>query len=261
MPFTFFAHQTVVIPLKWAKPRWFDGTALCIGSMAPDFAYALEGTPLSFHSHNLPAQFTFSLPFALLTSRFFRARLAEPIGAQLPGIWGAELRALAASRHALWVSAVSALLGGLSHLFLDGLTHAQGWAVLRSPSLRAVVATWNGIELHLYGALQYFGHTFGTLLGLYMVVQLVRRRQFARWNGIRPLPCLDNPDANLAFVRAGLASAGFAMLVAATGANLPIAIIRGSLTFFVGLALTALRAHSASSPVSSQAGSSRRQSI
>ncbi|MEY4576015.1 MAG: hypothetical protein RL701_718, partial [Pseudomonadota bacterium] len=69
MPFTFFAHQTIVMPFKWAKPRWFDGMALCIGSMAPDFAYALDHTPLSFHSHNIPEQVVWTIPLTLLLTR------------------------------------------------------------------------------------------------------------------------------------------------------------------------------------------------
>lgn len=32
MPFTYFAHQTFVLPFKVARPRWFDGTALLVAA-------------------------------------------------------------------------------------------------------------------------------------------------------------------------------------------------------------------------------------
>ncbi|MDP4013047.1 MAG: DUF4184 family protein [Candidatus Nanopelagicales bacterium] len=44
MPLTFGSHQAVVLPLKMLKPRWFDGTALVIGSMAPDLFFLTHGT-------------------------------------------------------------------------------------------------------------------------------------------------------------------------------------------------------------------------
>src|SRR6476661_10963428 len=86
MPLTFFAHQVPVIPLKCLKPRWFDGTALCIGSMAPDFVYALEGTPWLFSTHTLLAQLTWTLPLTTAATLVFRHVGAAPLGASLRGV-------------------------------------------------------------------------------------------------------------------------------------------------------------------------------
>ena len=36
LPLTWFAHQVPMIGMKLARPKWFDATALCIGSMMPD---------------------------------------------------------------------------------------------------------------------------------------------------------------------------------------------------------------------------------
>jgi len=41
MTFT-FAHPAVVIPLKEKRPKWFNGTALILGRMAPDFEYFIR---------------------------------------------------------------------------------------------------------------------------------------------------------------------------------------------------------------------------
>lgn len=238
MPFTYFAHQLVVIPLKCARPRWFDGTALCVGSMAPDFAYALEHTPAAFASHNLPAQLFWSVPVALATTLLFRTRVADPLGAQLPGVTGTELRALAQSRRALWVTAVSGLIGGLSHLFLDGFTHKTGWGTNHIAALHHVVGSVAGQPIPVWALLQYLGHTLGTPLGLLLMAALIRKRAFSRWNAVPPQPEA-RLDGSAPLWRLVLLSLPLAVLATWSGHNLPVAIIRGTLTCLLGLALAA----------------------
>lgn len=48
MPFTYLAHQAPALAIKKRWPAWFDGTALALGSMAPDWAYALSGSRFAF---------------------------------------------------------------------------------------------------------------------------------------------------------------------------------------------------------------------
>jgi hypothetical protein len=239
MPFTYFAHQAIVIPLKWARPRWFDGTALCVGSMAPDFVYGLEGTPLSFGSHTIPAQLFYTVPVTWLIVTLLRARVAEPLGAQLPGRVGVEMRALAHSRHPVAVTLTSAWLGGLSHVWLDGFTHASGWAVQRYAVLRRVLFSFAGQDIPTWTLLQYVGHTLGTMIGLLLVAALVRRRQISSWNGIAPAP--ERPDLHLRrdFQLLVLITVLVALVAAISGGSLPVALIRASLTLFAGLSLTA----------------------
>ncbi|MEY4576270.1 MAG: hypothetical protein RL701_973 [Pseudomonadota bacterium] len=242
MPFTFFAHQTIVMPFKWLKPRWFDGTALCIGSMAPDFAYALDHTPLSFHSHNIPAQVVWTIPLTLLLTRLIRTRLAEPIGAQLPGSLGAEVKALGHSKHALWQTVSSAFLGGLSHIFLDGFTHYNGWAARRIAPLRHIVGHIAGYDIPVSAVLQYVGHTFGTALGVLMLARIVQRRMITHWNELPNLPVEAQVMAPVRLwnTRAWLAGLACGLVAAASGPNIPVAIIRGSLTLFAAIALASV---------------------
>lgn len=241
MPFTYFAHQVLVIPLKIARPRWFDGTALCGGSMAPDFAYALSGTRFEFASHTLFAQLFWSMPIGWAITQLFRARIAEPLGAQLPGVLGAEVRALAHSNPALVVSCLSALIGGLSHIFIDGFTHGRGWAVQVFPRLKNVVAEVAGIPIAEWQLLQYLGHSCGTMMGLLLMAALVERRQFSRWNGLTPEPVSRWSGLGARGFIAGMALSGLAgAFVVLHHFNVPVSIIRGSLLFFAGVALTAL---------------------
>lgn len=68
MPATFPAHPAAVLPLKLWRPTWFDGVALAVGSMAPDLAYALDGSWLERPFPSLPSfwELAHSLPWFLV---------------------------------------------------------------------------------------------------------------------------------------------------------------------------------------------------
>jgi hypothetical protein len=237
MPFTFFAHQSFVMPLKAARPRWFDGTALCIGSMAPDLAYATYGTPLAFDSHKLLAQLTWSLPVALILTLIVRRVLAEPVGLVLPGHLGVEVRALSRSRHPPWVMVWSALVGALSHIFVDGFTHTGGWAATRIPWLQHTVSELAGHTFTVAGVFQDVGHVVGTAAGIALLWYFVSRRRFSTWSGVGPdvgaLPSPPPPPIFWVAVAGGLALAALAaMTVASTGGGGDVAIIRAAWAFF-----------------------------
>jgi Domain of unknown function (DUF4184) len=240
MPFTFFAHQLFVLPLKFAKPRWFDGTALCIGSMAPDFAYAFEATPLAFGSHAFRDQLTWSLPVAVVGTLGVRRLWAEPLGRQLPEPLGGEMRALARSRHSLWVTASSGLLGGLSHVFVDGFTHPHGWAWNRFVWLREPMFA----PFTVSDVLQYIGHSAGSLLVLAMCVWLVGTHKISEWNRAQPRS-LEGGEVQAwfwPFLGGGaLLAIPAALSVAITGGGLPAAVMRATWMMFAVLALAALR--------------------
>jgi hypothetical protein len=241
MPFTFFAHQLFVVPLKCARPRWFDGTALCVGSMAPDFAYALYGTPLAFASHSLGAQLLWSLPVTLLLTRLIRDPMADPLGAHLPAPLGPEVRALAHSRHSRGITAASALLGAMSHVFVDGFTHRGGWAVERFEPLRRVLLDVAGHALTTARLLQYTGHVFGTALGFALFAWLIGHARFSAWNQIAVVPTAlrTRPRFWAPFAVGCCVSVPAALTVAVTGGGLPVAIIRAAWVVFAGLAVSA----------------------
>jgi hypothetical protein len=239
MPFTFFAHQVFVLPLKWARPRWFDGTALCVGSMAPDLAYSLFGTPLAFPSHRVAAQVFWTLPVTLLLVRSIRDSIAEPVGARLPAPLGPELRALAWSRHSLRTTSLSALIGGLSHVFVDGFTHFDGWAARRIEFLQSVAFEVGRHGVSVARVLQYVSHIFGTALGVAMFAWLISRRRFSAWSGAAPAaaPVSNTPRFWVPLLIGCVLALPAALSVAATGGGLSVAIIRAAWAVFAGLAL------------------------
>jgi hypothetical protein len=240
LPFTYFAHQVLVVPLKCARPRWFDGTALCVGSMAPDLAYALYGTRFEFASHTLAAQLLWSAPCAWLLAWAFRRRIAAPLGEQLPGVLGAELRALEHSHPPAWITCISGFIGGLSHVFMDGFTHGRGWAVQQFPSLNRVVTELAGAPIPEWQLLQYLGHSFGSLAGLLLMAALVQRRQFSRWNGLVIEAVPPRSATSRGFVLGVALSAIAAAWVVVHHFNVPVSIIRGSLVLCAGVAAAAL---------------------
>jgi hypothetical protein len=115
MPLTFPAHAAAVLPAKWARPGWFDGLALVIGSCAPDFAYALDGSALDrpgealpptwYIAHSWPGIVLWCLPVTMVICWLLRWAAAVP--------WPAWL-----------ISISSAMIGAASHVVWDRLAVA-----------------------------------------------------------------------------------------------------------------------------------------
>ena len=132
MPLTFLCHQAVVLPLKIGVPRATSGTALVLGSMAPDVEYVLRGYPATVVSHTWLGQLTFCLPVTLALFWVVTTLIAEPAAANAPAIGELHLEDYALVRHqpsgaSHWaIVALSALAGSVSHLLLDGIDVAVG---------------------------------------------------------------------------------------------------------------------------------------
>jgi hypothetical protein len=115
MPLTFPAHAAAVLPAKWARPGWFDGLALVIGSCAPDFAYALDGSGLDRPVRTLPPTWSIAhswlgivvwgLPVTIAVCRLLRRAAKTP--------WPAW-----------YISVTSATIGAASHVVWDRLAVA-----------------------------------------------------------------------------------------------------------------------------------------
>jgi len=199
MPWIMPAHQAPVLPLKLWKPHWFSGLALCLGTMAPDLEFIFRLDHQWAVSHTLAAQLYFTVPLvlvlhALATSLVLPWLLPRlPLG---PPLHFEELRALrpAADLRGWLVVALSGLIGGLSHVALDGFTHGNrsGWAVAALPFLRTPVPHFGG-PVPLHDALQFW-LTIG--LGAFALLlwrRTVRRGLLWSWRGERPTPIVSQP--------------------------------------------------------------------
>ena len=132
MPLTLLSHQAVVLPFKIRAPHLTSGTALVLGSMAPDIEYLLRGYPTGTVGHTWAGVFTFCLPVTLVLFWIVTRIIAEPVAAHLPHGGEFRLRAYGAIRDQPtdvrhWaIVTVSALIGAASHVVLDKLS--GGWS-------------------------------------------------------------------------------------------------------------------------------------
>ncbi|MBI3724150.1 DUF4184 family protein [bacterium] len=156
MPFTLLAHQAPVLPLKMWKPGWFSGTALVIGSVAPDVEYVFQGVPHQGFMHSLEGQLLVSLPLTLALAWIARHAVAAPLARRAPDLGAFHLRDLGAiaagrtSAGSLAKDASSALAGAYSHIALDGITHPGGWAFSVFPGLATdITVLGHAVPVHM----------------------------------------------------------------------------------------------------------------
>lgn len=196
MPLTIPTHPLAVAPLKFWRPRWFDGVGLVIGAIAPDLAYAFDGytafgNKITIHSHAWHAPLWWAVPLALALTPVARWA-AGPVAAHLPNGGPLALRdygALARSRHRWWVTAWSGLLGAASHNVWDAFTHptVDGGHVL-FPSLSGeALAGWPW-----WMVLSRVSDLIGFVVGAVLAVHIGRSRFVRRTHGA-PVPVRRRP--------------------------------------------------------------------
>lgn len=183
MPFVYFAHQAPVLPIARRWPQRVDGLTLLVGTMSPDFAYALTGTPLQIGAHRLPWLIVFCVPATLVVSWLIARVLARVVAAHVPDLGGFHLhdyRGLAAHRFLPLRSTLCAFLGAWTHSALDHLGHAWGWPAQHWDAYRAVVFEGNflGRPWNFYRVVQYAGHLVLTPLAIWMLFRYGKRRWF-----------------------------------------------------------------------------------
>jgi hypothetical protein len=184
MPLTWFAHQAPVIPLKMAKPRWFDGSALCIGSMMPDVMYCFSSFAHIDTHHWAPA-LTYGTATGLLLALVIRHVIA-PVGPlMLPD--GGPLRlhsyaVLARRRLQPVITLVSVVVGIVTHIALDSFTHPGRWTVRKLGYDDVAVRIFGHTE-PLADVLQIVAHVVGSAVAILLLWAIGRRRLLEEWYG------------------------------------------------------------------------------
>lgn len=176
-----------MLPLKMARPQWFSGAALCIGSMAPDFEYFLKGKPMTGIGHTIVGQFTFCLPLTMFVVWLVRRVIIRPLALHAPD--GGEFhlkdyRVLAETPLTLsdWLKVVvSALIGSFSHIIWDSFTHETGWAAQRISFIQRHLFSVGDSHIHVFKLLQHGGSIVCGLLSIFLLYQIGKRRLLLRW--------------------------------------------------------------------------------
>ncbi|MBN2011790.1 DUF4184 family protein [candidate division KSB1 bacterium] len=131
MPFTFPSHAAAVIPIYHYRPKWFSITALVVGSAAPDLAFMLYVA--DDLGHRLSGAVLVCLPFGVIFTVWVEKVLVPVLKAKLPAMLFINFpNMLAIERPKLNVREIivisySVLIGTMTHLLLDGLSHDDMW--------------------------------------------------------------------------------------------------------------------------------------
>ena len=196
MPATLLSHQALVLPLKMCWPRRFSGLALVIGSMAPDLEFIGRMRDDWIFSHRIDAQLWFTVPVTAALVWLVSGLLIPTLLPYVRNSRRLQLHDLAAlappSGWRGWSAvAISAWIGGMSHVILDGVTHGNhsGWLVPVFPVLRTMVPHFGG-SVPLYDALQLWLTAALALATTLMWLRMARERLLWRWRGreARTLP-------------------------------------------------------------------------
>ena len=271
MPLTFLSHQAVVLPLKIAVPRWTSGTALVLGSMAPDVEYFVRTYPSGTVSHTWPGQVTFCLPVAVALYWIVTRIVAVPLAAHLPDAGALRLSEYARLEDqpaggVYWlIVGLSSLVGSASHVVLDTLS--GGWSMYAATQYGAFfpfsamradwhwvafkLTTWVVLALLTLAMMRYIGQRA-------LLRRWAAERRPAAWNGpslgddragraAKPLGSRTSPDAFWAIVSVsavvgGVLAAifrrtGFYLHQPATWVHIGLAAISAG---FIGLIIASL---------------------
>lgn len=172
MPFT-GSHPAAILPfLRTPLP----GSALVIGSMAPDIPYYLPFQP-ALYTHTALAVVTTDLLLGGLAWAVWHGVLAGPalwaaprgLRSRLAGV-PLGLRARLSSVRAVLLAAGAVVLGSGTHVLWDEFTHPRRWGTAHLPAL---AENWG--LLPGYRWLQYASGLVGGLVLLVWLLRWLRR--------------------------------------------------------------------------------------
>ncbi len=180
VPFT-AAHPMAVLPLLG---RWrLDTTCLVIGTMAPDFEYFARVRQASTISHTWLGLVAWNLPATLLLAFAFHHVVKWPLVLVTPRAIARRAAVFAARpwgnewTFGFVASCVaSALLGALTHLLWDGVTHSDGLITPHVPALQTVIdLPFFTKDLVLHRVIQHVSTVVGLLACIAVATRAIIR--------------------------------------------------------------------------------------
>lgn len=187
MPFT-IAHPSIVFPFKWINKKYISLTALVIGSLAPDFEYFIWMSPSAYISHSIRGIFLFDLPLTILLAFLFHIVIKRPFLYHFPFLKNKYVLPpfdYAAYLRKNWlVFILSALIGIVTHLLWDALTHSQGYFVQRSNYLLQEI-NLGGFAIRRCYVAWYISSIAGLATVIFFVMdgkKLFSKNNFKEWS-------------------------------------------------------------------------------
>jgi hypothetical protein len=159
MPYP-LAHPAAVLPLRRFCPRYLSFPALIVGSLSPDAGYLFAHLRVDWFSHRfLAGSFGFCLPAGLLMLLVFYL-VRSPLVGILPTRYRPAFLPLCQRPAGSPFPIIgSLLLGAWTHIFLDSITHGDGWLVEHLPILQSAVLSVGKYRFSVHEVL-YAGCTF-----------------------------------------------------------------------------------------------------
>lgn len=179
MPFT-FAHLALVIPLIKKRSKWFDVSALILGSMSPDFEYFIRFNAWGVFGHTLGGLLYFNLPLIFIIALLWQYIIKKPFILSLPKAIGQHLSSFYYYKWDIWsfrgimIFIISSIIGMLSHIFWDSFTHENAYFVNRIPFLSQHISFFGNSE-SLYRVLQHGSTLVG--IGIVLVYMYITSRK------------------------------------------------------------------------------------
>ncbi len=210
MPFT-LSHPAAAVPFA----RWgLVLSALVVGSLSPDLNYFLCLSTRCQFGHTLLGIFLLDIPAGFAVLWLFHTVLKRPLLSLLPVTHQQCLMPLATHFHFLpwrrfWLIVLSLLLGALTHIVWDSLTHKSGWVVLKLPVLSMPIIETEQGSLKVYKVLQYGSTLLGATLLFYWYFKWLRH---APIQPINSLTLLSTKTKWLIICSIGLSAALFASI-------------------------------------------------
>jgi hypothetical protein len=178
MPFT-LAHPVAIMPLTKRSFKLSE-TALIAGSIMPDFEYFLQMREVENFGHHWAGVLLFDLPVTLVFCFLFHEILKKPLlrhstaGVQkrFGHTYAFDWKRSFLKNPVLIM--ISALIGIVSHLILDGFTHHDGFWLQWIPFLKNGV-TISGREIQVFYLLQLSLSFFGSIMAVLFLYSAKKR--------------------------------------------------------------------------------------
>jgi hypothetical protein len=177
MPFT-LSHAAAALPFRRTR---LIMSALVFGCLAPDFEYFLWLRAHGHFGHTLPGLFIFDLPAAFISLLLFHRYAREPLAACLPVHLRERLQSGPGfgieSFSKLALVCISILVGAVTHILWDSLTHSESWLADYWEFLRM------NVHVPLFGSRPWAGvfQYISSALGLLIILLW-----FAHWYRATP---------------------------------------------------------------------------
>ncbi|EQB3101620.1 DUF4184 family protein [Clostridium botulinum] len=196
MPFT-FSHPAIVLPLEEKWNKYFNFTALILGSMSPDFEYFIRFKAMATIGHGLIGFFLYNLPLCFILAYLFHRIIKKPLIAHGPKpidswYYNTALKPWRINSLAqVLVFSYSAIIGMITHVFWDSFTHKGGKFVILFEGLRKNIEILN-YDIPVYKILQHGS----TLLGVIFIILYIysKRNKRINWKRINRIPATNNKE-------------------------------------------------------------------